>query len=194
MRYLRFISPHFSCIKKTLNPPNPIPISSLQSKPQIFSHVVCNYTTAVPEQTPPPPSESVSAIADEISGLTLLEVSDLTEVLREKLGVKEMPGMVMMMPGMGFGGLRGAGKGGAAAAKSEEKAEKLVFDVKLDSFDAAAKIKVIKEVRTFTDLGLKEAKDLVEKAPTLLKKGVTKEEAESIVAKMKEVGAKVSME
>ncbi|KAM1174480.1 uncharacterized protein LOC126590608 [Malus sylvestris] len=191
MRYLRLISPHFSRIQKNLNPPNPIPISSLQSKPQIFSHVVCNYTTAVPEQTPPP-SESVSAIADEISGLTLLEVLDLMEVLREKLGVKEMPGMVMMMPGMGFGGLRGAGKGGAAAAKSEEKAEKLVFAVKLDSFDAAAKIKVIKEVRTFTDLGLKEAKDLVEKAPTLLKKGVTKEEAELIVAKMKEVGAKVS--
>ncbi|KAM1047806.1 hypothetical protein FF1_027037 [Malus domestica] len=192
MRYLRFISPHFSRIQKNLNPPNPNPISFLQSKPQIFSHV-CNYTTAAPEQRPPPPpSEAVSAIAEEISGLTLLEVSDLTEVLREKLGVKEMPGMVMMMPGMGFGGLRGAGKGGAAASKSEEKAEKLVFDVKLDSFDAAAKIKVIKEVRTFTDLGLKEAKDLVEKAPTLLKKGVTKEEAESIVAKMKEVGAKVS--
>ncbi|KAB2604417.1 54S ribosomal protein L12 [Pyrus ussuriensis x Pyrus communis] len=193
MRYLRFISPHFSRIQKTLNPQNPNPISSLQSRPQIFSHVVYNYTTAAPEQRPPP-SEAVSAIADEISGLTLLEVSDLTEVLREKLGVKEMPAMVMMMPGMGFGGLRGPGKGGAGAAKSEEKAEKLVFDVKLDSFDAAAKIKVIKEVRTFTDLGLKEAKDLVEKAPTLLKKGVTKDEAESIVAKMKEVGAKVSME
>ena len=67
------------------------------------------------------------------------------------------------------------------------------FDVKLEGFDAAAKIKVIKEVTTFTDLGLKEAKDLVEKSPTLLKKGVTKEEAETIIAKMKEVGAKVSM-
>ena len=67
------------------------------------------------------------------------------------------------------------------------------FDVKLEGFDAAAKIKVIKEVRTFTDLGSKEAKDLVEKSPTLLKKGVTKEEAETIIAKIKEVDAKVSM-
>ena len=58
------------------------------------------------------------------------------------------------------------------------------FDVKLEGFDAAAKIKVIKEATTFTDLGLKEAKDLVEKSPTLLKKGVTKEEAETIIAKM----------
>ena len=68
------------------------------------------------------------------------------------------------------------------------------FDVKLEGFDAAAKIRVIKEVRTFTDLGLKEAKDLLEKSPTLLKKDVTKEEAEKIIARMKEVGAKVSME
>ncbi|KAF4393316.1 hypothetical protein G4B88_002050 [Cannabis sativa] len=159
-----------------------------------FKNLTLPYTTASPELSQPTP-ERVSAIAEEISGLTLLEVTDLTEVLREKLGVKEMPTMVMMMPGMGFGDLRGAGKGGAGAAKGEEKkVEKTAFDVKLDGFDAATKIKVIKEVRTFTALGLKEAKELVEKAPTLLKKGVTKEEAETIIAKMKEVGAKVSME
>lgn len=105
-----------------------------------------------------------------------------------------MPVMAVMMPGMGFS-LRGGGKGGAAAAsKVEEKAEKTAFDLKLEGFEAASKIKVIKEVRAFTDLGLKEAKDLVEKAPTLLKKGVTKEEAAKIVEKMKEVGAKVTME
>ncbi|KAK9158715.1 hypothetical protein Scep_005289 [Stephania cephalantha] len=66
-------------------------------------------------------------------------------------------------------------QGGASArsAKAEEKkAEKTTFDVKLEKFDAAAKIKVIKEVRTFTNLGLKEAKDLVEKTPVLLKQGV----------------------
>lgn len=103
--------------------------------------------------------------------------------------------MAVMMPGMGFSGMKGVSKGGAgAASKGEEKVEKTVFDVKLEGFDAAAKIKVIKEVRGFTDLGLKEAKDLVEKAPTLLKKGVTKEEAEKIMEKMKGVGAKVSME
>lgn len=108
-----------------------------------------------------------------------------------------MPVMAVMMPGMGFSmgaGMKGGGGGGAAAAKAEEKVEKTVFDVKLEGFDAAAKIKVIKEVRGFTDLGLKEAKDLVEKAPTLLKKGVTKDEAEKIIEKMKGVGAKVTME
>lgn len=130
---------------------------------------------------------------DELSSLTLLEVSDLTEVLRKKLDIDEMPVMAVMMPGMGFS-VRGAGKGGGPAKAVAEKAEKTAFDLKLEGFDTAAKIKVIKEVRAFTDLGLKEAKELVEKAPTLLKKGVTKEEAEKIVAKMKEVGAKVTME
>lgn len=152
------------------------------------------YNTATPEPRPPPP-ERVVAIVDEISDLTLLEVADLTEVLRQKLGVKEMPSMMVMMPGMAFGGLKAPGKAGAAAAKGEEKAaEKTAFDLKLEGFDAAAKIKVIKEVRSFTDLGLKEAKDLVEKSPTLLMKGVSKEEAEAIIAKMKAVGAKVTME
>nr|GMD51457.1 50S ribosomal protein L7/L12-like [Ipomoea batatas]GMD53354.1 50S ribosomal protein L7/L12-like [Ipomoea batatas] len=89
---------------------------------------------------------------------------------------------------MGFspGGLKG--KGGAA--KAEEKAEKTVFDLKLEGgFDSGAKIKIIKEVRSFTDLGLKEAKELVEKAPAVLKKGVTKEEAEKIIEKMKGVAS-----
>lgn len=75
-----------------------------------------------------------------------------------------------------------------------EAKEKTAFDVKLEKFDAAAKIKVIKEVRTFTDLGLKEAKEIVEKAPVVLKKGVTKEEAEQIVAKLKEAGATAILE
>ncbi|RWR79340.1 50S ribosomal protein L7/L12-like protein [Cinnamomum micranthum f. kanehirae] len=150
--------------------------------------------STVAQESKPTPTDTVSAIVDEISGLTLLEVSDLTELLRQRFDVGEMPIMAVMMPGMSAGGLgRGAaGKGGAA--KAEEKAEKTAFDLKLESFDAASKIKIIKEVRTFTDLGLKEAKELVEKAPALLKKGVTKEEAQKIVEKMKEVGAKVVME
>ncbi|OVA08726.1 Ribosomal protein L7/L12 [Macleaya cordata] len=150
-------------------------------------------STSTGQETKLNPSERVSVIVDEISGLTLLEVADLTEVLRKKLNVNEMPIMTMMMPGMGIGG-KGAGKGGGASKTEEKKAEKTAFDLKLEGFDAAAKIKIIKEVRTFTDLGLKEAKDLVEKAPTLLKKGVPKEEAEKIIEKMKEVGAKVVME
>ena len=193
MRYLRFISHIHKYLPQNPSPnfhttqnPNPNLLALIQSKLPSFS------TSSAQESKPPAPSEQVSAIVDELSGLTLLEVSDLVEVLRDKLGITEMPTMMVMMPGMVPGGLKG--KGGGAAKKVEEKAEKTVFDVKLEGFDAAAKIKVIKEVRTFTDLGLKEAKDLVEKSPTLLKKGVTKEEAESIIAKMKEVGAKVSME
>lgn len=141
------------------------------------------------------PSENVSAIVDDIAGLTLMEVADLTEILRSKFDIAEMPAMAMMMPGMGFRGPPGSAvaKGGAAG-KAEEKVERTAFDLKLESFEAAAKIKVIKEVRGFTDLGLKEAKDLVEKAPAVIKKGVPKEDAVKIIEKMKEVGAKVVME
>lgn len=82
---------------------------------------------------------------------------------------------------------------GAAPAPVGDK-EKTAFEVKLEKFDPAAKLKVIKEVRAFTDLGLKEAKDLVEKAPAVVKKGATKEEAEKIIAKLKEIGATAVME
>lgn len=89
-----------------------------------------------------------------------------------------------------------AGNGGAEKGGKEEekKEEKTVFELKLEGFDAANKIKVIKEVRGFTDLGLKEAKELVEKAPAVIKGGVTKEEGLAIVEKMKAVGAKVVLE
>lgn len=84
-----------------------------------------------------------------------------------------------------------AADSGSAETKA---AEKTAYDIKLEKFDAAAKIKIIKEVRTFTDLGLKEAKDLVEKVPVVVKKGVTKEEADQIVSKLKELGATVVLE
>ncbi|KAI0492997.1 uncharacterized protein LOC110098785 [Dendrobium catenatum] len=156
-----------------------------------------------PESTsawsPPPPldpSPRVSAIVDDLAGLTLLELADLTETLRTRLRVDQMPVVAVMTPGMVVGGLPGTNKSssGGAASAAEVKAEKTAFDLKLESFDPASKIKIIKEVRSFTDLGLKEAKDLVEKTPAVLKKGVLKEEAEKIVEKMKLAGAKVVME
>ncbi|KDD76823.1 hypothetical protein H632_c94p0, partial [Helicosporidium sp. ATCC 50920] len=79
-------------------------------------------------------------------------------------------------------------------APAEEKEEKTSFDLKLESFDAAAKIKVIKEIRGITELGLKEAKELVEGAPAMVKKGLKKEEAEEFKKKLEAVGAKVSLE
>ncbi|KAF5753009.1 putative 50S ribosomal protein L7/L12 [Tripterygium wilfordii] len=193
MRYFRLISPQLSRIQKTLSqkPYLSLPLS-IQSK--LESPVVTRGFTSSAQEQRPEPSKSVAAIVDELSGLTLLEVADLTEVLREKLDIKEMPTMAVMMPGMSFAPGAAGAKSAAKPGGAEVAAEKTAFDVKLEAFDAAAKIKVIKEVRTFTDLGLKEAKDLVEKVPTLLKKGVPKEEAEKIIAKMKEVGAKVSME
>ncbi|GAU31216.1 hypothetical protein TSUD_210730 [Trifolium subterraneum] len=198
MKYSRFLQ--FSLLRKTLiqNPNFPSPQIS---KPYITTpnpNSQCKFTSIRNFNTASQESEKVSGIVDELTGLTLLEVMDLVEVMREKKGINELPIMMLMVPGMGIRGMpRGLGgvKGGGGEKGGEEKkVEKTAFDVKLDGFDAAAKIKIIKEVRTFTSLGLKEAKDLVEKAPTLLKKGVTKEEAESIIAKLKEVGAKASME
>lgn len=93
--------------------------------------------------------------------------------------------------GLGSGS---SSSGPGAAAADTKVEEKTIFDVKLDKFDAAAKIKVIKEIRSFTDLGLKEAKELVEKAPAVVKKGVTKEEANAIIDKLKAIGATAVLE
>ena len=92
-----------------------------------------------------------------------------------------------------------AAPAGGAAAGEEKKEEKAAvaqtaFSVRLDGFNAADKIKVIKEVRTATGLGLKESKELVEGAPKVIKKDITKAECDALVAKLKEAGAKVSVE
>ncbi|KAL4194796.1 hypothetical protein AMTRI_Chr05g61310 [Amborella trichopoda] len=118
----------------------------------------------------------VSELVDEISGLTLLDVSELSEVMMKKLGMKEMSVIGMMKARMGL--LAMPTKGSGSAAKDEEKKpEKIVFELRLKSYEAASKIKVIKEVRSFTNLGLKEAKHLLEKIPFVIKSGVSKEEA-----------------
>ena len=103
-----------------------------------------------------PPSEKVVEIADAIAGLTLVECAELSNVLKEKLGLSDVDLMAA------------APAGGAAAgadADDEPAAEKTSFDIKLEGFDAKAKIKVIKEVRSLCGLGLKEAKELVEGRP-----------------------------
>ncbi|KAI4371217.1 hypothetical protein MLD38_019480 [Melastoma candidum] len=147
-----------------------------------------------PTQHRSPPTERVFRLVDEVSGLTLLEVSELSSILMKKLGMTEPPVVGVMKAGAATGLAGMAGKAAASAAKEETKPEKTVFELKLESYEAASKIKIIKEVRSFTDLGLKEAKELVEKTPSVFKKGVSKEEAEQIIEKMKAVGAKVIME
>lgn len=138
----------------------------------------------------PPPSEKIVQLADRIAALSPEELKQIGPTLRDRLKHPKM--QPISTDGLDLG-LQGGASSGSAKAE-EKKAEKTAFDVKLEKFDAAAKIKVIKEVRAFTNLGLKEAKDLVEKAPVLLKQGVTKEEANDIIEKLKAAGGIASME
>jgi large subunit ribosomal protein L7/L12 len=119
-------------------------------------------------------------VIDYIKGISVLELSQLVKALEEELGVSAAAAPIMMAGGM---------MPGAGAAAVEEKTE---FDVSLTEV-GADKIKVIKAVREVTSLGLKEAKDLVEAAPKVLKEGVPKEEADAIKKKFDEVGAKVEI-
>ena len=122
----------------------------------------------------------IKKIAEDLSNLTVLEAAELATLLEEKWGVSAAAApMAMAMPAVG----------GDAGGAAEEKTE---FDVVLASA-GASKINVIKEVRTITGLGLKEAKDLVEGAPKSVKEGVSKDEAEQIKAKLEEAGATVEV-
>ncbi|GAB2278913.1 hypothetical protein Dimus_013583 [Dionaea muscipula] len=141
-----------------------------------------------------PPTDRVFRLVDDVASLTLMEVAELSHVLMKKMGMSEPPVVGVMKPGAAAGLAGLAAKAPALDAQGEKKQEKTVFDLKLESFDAASKIKVIKEIRTFTELGLKEAKEMVEKAPAVFKKAVPKEEAEQVIEKMKAVGANVVME
>ena len=123
-------------------------------------------------------TEKTMQILEEIKGLTILELADLVKALEEEFGVSAAPVAVA-----------GAVAADAGAGAAEEKTE---FDVVLA--DAGAeKIKVIKVVREITGLGLKEAKEAVDGAPTTLKEAVAKEDAEKIKAQLEEVGAKVEL-
>ena len=122
-------------------------------------------------------SEKITAMIEEIKGLTVLELSELVHALEEEFGVSAA---AMAAPAAG----------GAAAAAAEEKTE---FDVVLAGFDAAQKIKVIKVVREITGLGLAEAKAAVEGTPTTLKEGLGKDEAEAMKKQVEEVGGKVEL-
>jgi large subunit ribosomal protein L7/L12 len=118
-------------------------------------------------------------IVDTLSGLTVLEAAELAKMLEEKWGVSAAAPVAMMA----------AAGGGAAAAPVEEKTE---FTVVLTAA-GAQKINVIKEVRAVTNLGLKEAKDLVEGAPKPVKEGISKDEAEKIKKQLESAGATVEL-
>lgn len=123
-------------------------------------------------------SEKITALVEEIKGLTILELADLVKAVEEEFGVSAAAPVAV------------AGAGAAAAAPAAE--EKTEFDVLLTSF-GSEKLKVIKIVREITGLGLAEAKKAVEGVPSTLKEGVAKDEAEKIKAQLAEVGAAVEI-
>ena len=122
-------------------------------------------------------SEKITALVEEVKGLTVLELSELVHTLEEVFGVSAAAAAVA------------APAAGAAAEAAEEKTE---FDVVLKDA-GASKLNVIKVVREITGLGLKDAKDLVDNCPKTLKEAVSKEDAEQMVAKLKEAGAEAEM-
>lgn len=146
-----------------------------------------------PEIVPLPPLDDGSGkviaaphlhdLAQEIVTLNMLEVKELVDRIGEHFGIDENEEDDF-----------GDEAGGGAEAAAEEKEEKTAFDLKLTGFDAKAKIKVIKEVRAITGLGLKEAKELVEGAPKTVKKEIKMEEAEELKAKIEAVGGTVEIE
>jgi len=124
---------------------------------------------------------NMDTIIDQLSNLTVMQIADLTKKLEEKWGVKAAPVMAM-----------GGGGGGAAAAPAEAAAEKTEFTVILANA-RGNKTQVIKAIREITNLGLKDAKDLVDGAPKEVKAGVNKTEAQDIEKKLKEAGAEVEL-
>lgn len=122
-------------------------------------------------------------LGDKIVALTLKQAKELSDYLENVHGIKAAAGGAVVMAGPAAGG-------GAAAPAAEAKTE---FDVVLESFDAAKKIGVIKVVRAATGLGLKEAKDAVEGAPSKIKEGISKEDAEKLKKELEEAGAKVAI-
>ena len=124
-------------------------------------------------------SENVQAIVDKVSEMTVLELSELVKAIEEKFDVTAAAPMMAMA----------AASGAGDAAAVEEQTE---FDVMLNAI-GDKKIQVIKVVRAITGLGLKEAKDLVDAAPSKVKEGVSKEEAEGIKTQIEEVGGVVEL-
>ena len=123
----------------------------------------------------------LNALVDQLSQLTVLEAAELSKMLEEKWGVSAAAAVAVAAPA--------GGAAGGAAPAAEEQTE---FDVILTG-DGGKKINVIKEVRAITQLGLTEAKTLVESAPKAVKEGVSKDEAEKIKKQLEEAGATVEI-
>lgn len=159
--------------------------------------------SAAPPVVPPPildgqPKEyspKIQTLVDEISKLNLIEVSDLNELLRKRLNIRDVP-----MAAMGFAPAGGAG---AQAAKKDEeeknddmpKATKSSFKVKIVKFDETKKVALIKEIKSLVEnMNLVQAKKFVESAPQVIKNDVSKDDAEKLKAQLEKAGATVEIE
>ncbi|ROT38783.1 ClpS-like protein [Sodiomyces alkalinus F11] len=140
------------------------------------------------EAAAPAANPKIETIVDQISKLTLLETADLISTLKSRLNIPDLP----------VGGFAAPAAAPAAAEEADEPApaaaEKSVFNLKLISFETGSKPKVIKEIKNLLGLSLVDSKKFVESAPKLMKENVPKEEAEKMIATLKELGAVAEME
>lgn len=132
-------------------------------------------------------SPKINDIVSSISKLTLLETADLISTLKTTLNITEVAAPVSAAPAA-------AAPAAETAKPVEQESEKTIFNLKLESFDAAAKAKIIREVKAMLGLNLVEAKKFVESAPKVLKEGVTKEDAEKIKKALEAAGGVVKLE
>lgn len=161
--------------------------SSNEDKEQAATDIV--YNISPPHPLSQASQDKVQAIFDKVLWLDMIEVHLLTQIVNEQMGIswKETE---MRQKG---GGFVQASSGGGGSAAEEPVEEKTIFDLKLVGFDAKAKIKVIKEVRAITGLGLKEAKEMVEGAPKVVQKELKLDKAEELKAQLEAVGAQVEL-
>lgn len=169
---------------------------------------------AAPNESPPPPPPlpppgiqwtthrlnttqiaKVDAVFHKILWLDLFETATLNELVNERMDLIMTPKQHNQLAAYMETRAEGNDSASAGAASSDEPVElkPILFDLKLASFDAAAKIKVIKEVRSILGLGLKEAKEMVESAPVIIQKGLKPENAEELKTKLEAVGAQVEL-
>ncbi|KAI1792961.1 ClpS-like protein [Ganoderma leucocontextum] len=151
------------------------------------SRCLATEAAASSSSAPPPPSDpKLNKIVDDISGLTLLQAADLVTLLKTRLNIQEIA-MPAAAPA--------AAPAPAEETEAEKPKEKTVFNVKLEAFDAAAKPKIIREVKAMVpNLTLIEAKKFVESLPQVLKENLSKEDAEKLKKTFTDLGATVALE
>jgi len=182
-------------LKSNANPISPLSrnrvefITSNDSYSRFISSTQCRLEQTLKTQSTSTTSPRAEAAFQKIIQLDMVEVHLLAELVNEKMGVVLSPEERAAL-GRGSTASKSAN---SAEEKAPEKEEKTAFDLKLNSFDPKAKIKIIKEIRSMTDLGLKEAKELVEGAPKLVKKDLKIEEAEELKKKLEAVGGTVEI-